>query len=59
MTYLGLIFTGFNWVKFPIDSGTYEVVSDGMKILYDPKELLTNLQKVVNRKANTEQINEH
>lgn len=31
----------------PIDEGTRRVVSDGMKILYDPQGILENLQKAV------------
>ncbi len=33
------------WTKIPPDRGSVEVISDGIKILYDPKHLI---QKIVN-----------
>lgn len=40
-------FSAPNWADVPIDSGTRRVVSDGMKILYDPTGVLEALQKAV------------
>lgn len=40
-------FTEPDWADIPVDSGTYRVVSDGMKILHDPKSVLKALQKEV------------
>jgi predicted nucleotidyltransferase len=36
-----------NWADVPIDSGTRRVVSNGMKILYDPTGVLETLQQAV------------
>ena len=35
------------WADIPVDPGTHRVVSNGMKILFDPKGLLAKLQKEV------------
>ncbi len=43
-------FSSLEWVAIPPDSGTAEVVADGMKILFDSKGLLTRLQEEVSRK---------
>ncbi|HEY0765437.1 MAG TPA: nucleotidyltransferase domain-containing protein [Pyrinomonadaceae bacterium] len=40
-------FSAPNWADVPIDSGTRRVVSNGMKILYDPTGVLEALQKAV------------
>ena len=34
-----------DWASTPVDAGTYRVVSDGMKIIYDPQGILKALQK--------------
>ena len=34
-----------SWAAIPVDSGTREVVLDGMRILYDPSGLLRALEK--------------
>jgi predicted nucleotidyltransferase len=39
------------WAGVPVDSGTRRVVSDGMRILYDPKGILEILQKAVSMTA--------
>lgn len=36
-----------DWADIPVDAGTRRVVSDGMKILYDPRGLLKILQEEV------------
>ena len=46
-------FSSLEWVAIPPDSGTAEVVADGMKILLDPKSLLARLQEEVARKEST------
>jgi len=40
-------FSAPNWADVPVDSGTRRVVSNGMKILYDPKGIFEALQKAV------------
>lgn len=35
------------WAAVPVDAGTHWVVADGMHILYDPHELLHQLQQAV------------
>lgn len=40
-------FTESDWADVPVDSGTYRVVSDGMKILYDAKGVFGVLQKAL------------
>jgi hypothetical protein len=35
------------WADIPVDSGTRKVVSDGMKILFDPRGILAKLQQEV------------
>ena len=39
-----------DWANIPIDKGTYKVVADGFKIIYDPLNRLSKLQKRVNKK---------
>ena len=34
-----------DWADIPVDPGTHRVVSDGMKILFDPRGLLIRLQQ--------------
>ncbi len=46
-------FSSLEWVAIPPDSGTAEVVADGMKILLDSKNLLARLQEEVARKEST------
>jgi hypothetical protein len=36
-----------DWAGIPVDTGTHRVVSDGMKILFDPRGLLARLQRKV------------
>lgn len=40
-------FVGPVWASIPIDPGTRRVVSDGMKIMYDPHGILQALQEQV------------
>jgi len=35
------------WTNIPVDSGTHQVVSDGMQILLDPQGILKAVQQVV------------
>jgi len=35
------------WADIPVDSGTFRVVSNGMRILFDPKGILKELQQQV------------
>ena len=35
------------WAESPVDPGTRQVVSDGMKILFDPRGILARLQREV------------
>ncbi len=42
-------FDTIDWANIPIDSGTFRVVSDGMKILYDPTGKLSKLQAAVKK----------
>ncbi len=37
--------TSYEWVKLPLDKGTGRVISDGMRILVDKKELLARAAK--------------
>ena len=46
-------FSSLEWVAIPPDSGTAEVVADGMKILLDSTSLLARLQEEVARKEST------
>ncbi len=39
--------TSTEWASVPVDPGTREVVSDGMKILHDPESLFEQLEKAV------------
>lgn len=34
-----------DWADIPVDTGTHRVVRGGMKILFDPRGLLTRLQQ--------------
>lgn len=43
--------TSSAWASIPVDPGTLEVVSDGMKILHDPRGLLKALGAKVANKA--------
>lgn len=43
--------TSISWASLPVDPGTQEVVSDGMKILYDPRGVLRELQAAVVKTA--------
>lgn len=36
-----------DWAGVPVDTGTYHVVADGMKIIYDPQCVLKTLQEIV------------
>jgi len=45
--------SSLEWVAIPPDSGTAEVIVDGMKILLDSKGLLARLQEEVTRKEAT------
>lgn len=36
-----------DWADIPVDPGTHHVVSNGMKILLDPRGILTRLQQEV------------
>ena len=40
-------FSNLDWVTLPADEGTAEVVKDGLKILYDPQQLISKLHKAV------------
>ena len=40
-------FTKIIWANIPVDKGTKRVVEDGMKIIYDPKDILLSLQQYV------------
>lgn len=39
--------TSIEWAIIPVDAGTRKVVSDSMKILFDPQEILNKLLKAV------------
>jgi len=45
--------TSEKWVAIPADRGTSQVISAGMKILYDPAGLLANFQEEVSRNEDT------
>ena len=36
-----------DWADMPVDAGSFRVVSDGMKILYDRMSILSNVQREV------------
>jgi uncharacterized protein len=36
-----------DWADLPVDEGTRRVVTDGMKILFDPQGILKRLQEMV------------
>ena len=36
-----------DWASSPVDRGTFNVVADGMKIVYDPQAVLGNLKDAV------------
>ena len=38
-------FAPSDWADIPVDTGTHRVVKGGMKILFDPRGLLTRLQQ--------------
>jgi predicted nucleotidyltransferase len=40
-------FTTPDWADVPVDAGTRRVVSDGMRVLYDPEGVLEVLQRAV------------
>jgi hypothetical protein len=40
-------FTRSDWADMPIDAGSLRVVSDGMKVLYDPLRILSAVQREV------------
>ena len=40
-------FVAPDWASVPVDAGTRRVISDGMKIWYDPQGILDALQKAV------------
>jgi len=40
-------FTGSDWASVPVDSGTSRVISEGMRILYDPNGRLEALRNAV------------
>lgn len=40
--------TAHTWARVPLDAGTHQVISDGMRILYDPKSLLSEAAKAIN-----------
>ena len=40
-------FAEAQWASIPIDAGTWRVVSEGMRILYDPEDVLSMLKVVV------------
>ena len=40
-------FTTPSWADIPIDAGSFRVVSDGMKILFDPLDILSAVQREV------------
>jgi predicted nucleotidyltransferase len=41
-------FTTPDWANVPVDPGTARVVSDGLRILYDPTNLLNKLMAEIN-----------
>tara|TARA_B100002003_G_C13823333_1_gene405164 strand:+ start:151 stop:558 length:408 start_codon:yes stop_codon:yes gene_type:complete len=42
-------FVNLSWTSIPIDQGTYNVVKNGFKILYDPLKLLSKLNNEINK----------
>ena len=40
-------FAAPSWAAIPVDAGTWRVVNDGMKILFDPKGMLGALRNAV------------
>jgi Streptomycin adenylyltransferase len=36
-----------DWAEMPMDAGSFRVVSDGMKVLYDPQDILSAVQREV------------
>ena len=38
-------FAAADWADIPVDTGTYHVVTDGMRIIYDPQSILNALQQ--------------
>jgi hypothetical protein len=40
-------FTTLDWARSPMDAGSLRVVSDGMKILFDPQKILSMVQREV------------
>lgn len=39
------------WADIPVDAGTRRVVSDGMRVLYDPEGIMEALQRAVSAAA--------
>lgn len=40
-------FTTLDWARRPMSAGSLKVVSDGMKILFDPQSILSKVQREV------------
>jgi predicted nucleotidyltransferase len=40
-----------DWTSIPVESGTRRVVSDGMRILFDPQGILKSVQQVTVRRT--------
>lgn len=40
-------FTTPDWAESPIDAGTLRVVTDGMKVLYDPRGIIGRMQREI------------
>ena len=40
-------FTAPDWAEAPIDAGTLKVVTDGMKVLYDPHGIIGKMQREI------------
>jgi predicted nucleotidyltransferase len=40
-------FSTLDWADMPIEAGSFRVVSDGMKVLYDPLEILSAVEREV------------
>lgn len=40
-------FASPDWAAIPVDAGTRRVVSDGMQILFDPRDILGSVQRTI------------
>ncbi|HEV2706790.1 MAG TPA: nucleotidyltransferase domain-containing protein [Pyrinomonadaceae bacterium] len=41
-------FAAPDWAELPVDAGTRRVVTDGMRVLYDPQGIIERMQREIN-----------